>query len=811
MSNIKVISALALSILFSFCLSAQYTITRCSDISPRPVSYDPTTDTTKDILTVYLDGDGSGSPGEGCWVYHHRNGKDYVVISDSWHSNMTDGYRLLIEDIMQAMTDARNEYANYGSLDVSLYYLFEPGQDPSYLSFAHWLTDNRTKCWMQSELNNFGGSTREKSKFTFAHEIGHCFIMENVEDLEIEYTALNAWFDESVAEFLASEVYKNVDSEHYNSERFDLEGDEFTQPYLAYPLWYFYAKRNGKESVVDLMNTLVGLPSRTARLGHLRSIGFDMLYHEFLFEFHRKKLEDSSGNTIIPVKREIELRQDPIDLVPDSSDPLTLDPIPSERLSLFEIVIPASYEVTIYPPNPTSDKVYYALLHEPNSLKYWEEPVSIKGFCDKVRTFRIQASHLSGDPVDGVMVEYELQEREACCDEWVEAGDNPPVEELNGDFYFDYYIESEVTSSSDGSTDTVEMKYFVNSSDGSMLLLSSFFMDNFNTTESGGMKANGVIWFPNGQVVAYVADRNYGQKRAITMDMNQTRSDVKGVRAWKVDEFLRHGVGSTVAPAPLPAGSPWRDNATGHAYYQPERHDPDVRNKFTGYISNDTTFATSPLPSFGFMVGYMKDQNDLNKLMVYSRFDQPSGGYIEAKLISIEKLCASFEARGYKKMTLGGSTGAIGAMTEREREDLVASQQAYHEQLGQLISNLESCGDNENCIARVNQEILTLQRNRENAIYNLPSNPDLSGDAGTSFQRDARAVKEEMYQLHSQIIEKERQCKSLNDSNARCGGCMDRACENCREQHQQLKDDLDDLECELARLHGMGDMMDDCD
>ncbi|MGB5693176.1 MAG: hypothetical protein WBM43_11275, partial [Flavobacteriaceae bacterium] len=602
MSKQKVLSAIALCLLGSLCLSAQYTVSRCSDLGLRPMPFDPTDGTTKDLLASYLEESAAGEGIQDCWVFHHTNGKDYVVIPGDWGQNPREAVRDLIDDAMKGITDARKEYEAIGTLHNNLYYLFEGGPNPGFPAITYWLFENQ--CWMNSQLDGLNVGSRARARIVFAHEVAHCFNMENVKDIET-YFDLNDWFDESVAEYLASEVYKDVDSEHYHSKRFNLEGKEFTQPYKAYPLWYFYARRNGKQAVVELMIALALKPSRSARLEYLRSIGFDMLYHEFLFDFHRNKLEDSSGNTHIPAKEDIEFRQDPITLVPGSVEPLKLDPIPSERMSLYEITIPERHTVTIYPPSGSSDKVYYALLNDPNSLKYWEEPVEIKAQCNQIKTFQFFASHLSGTPAENVEVKYELSEREACCDLWVEAEDNPSVDELNGDFYFDYYIESEVVSSSDGSDQTVEMKYFVNSSDGSMLLLSSFFMDNFSRTESGGMEVNGVIWFPNGQVAAYVMDKTYSQKRVITMDMNQTRSDVKGVRAWKVDEFLRVGVGSTVAPEPLPPGSQWRDNSMGYAYYQPERHDPRVRNKFTGYVSNDTSFVESPMTSFGFMVGHM--------------------------------------------------------------------------------------------------------------------------------------------------------------------------------------------------------------
>ena len=796
-------------LMFHIGLSAQYRVTPCSDISPRPISYSPVRDVNMDILSVFLDEDSGGNGGEGCWVYHHPNGKDFVVIPDSWHQKPFDATTLLIEEAMTAITDVRKEFSNYGDLHNDLYIVFDEGQDSPYAPFAYWLVGGQ--CWIRAELNWFSGNSADQNKYVFAHEIGHCFVMENVKNLHIEYD-LNAWFDESVSEYLATEVYTHLDRKLRKAKEFELDSIPFKQEYKAWHLWYFYAKRNGKSSVVPLMKELVARPSRSSRLDYMRSIGFDILYHEFLFEFYRDQLMDVTGEKILPHEENVELRQDPMDLIPDSRDPLRLEPIPPERMSLYEITLPASYDVIINPPRATSDKVYYSLLNEPNSLRFWEEPVEIRGKCDEAQTIQIIASHLNSEPVRGITVEYELKEREACCDDWVAATvDNPSVDELNGDFYFDYYIESELKTSTESGEDIVPMKYFVNSKDGSMLMLSSFFMDNFNTVESDSLKADGVIWYPNGQLVGYVQDKLFSQKRAITLDINQTQSDVKRIRQIMTDEFLRMGSRDLDRPADLPPGSQWRDRATGYAYQQPERYDPGQRNKFTGYISNDTTFVTGPLPSFGFMVGFIRDQNNMNKLLVYSRLDRENGEFIEAHLNRIERYCATFIARGYKKFTLMGDTGAVGAMTEGQRANLVQNQKTYYEQLNQYLQDLAACGDDEFCIAEVKQNILRLEKNRQDAVYDLTPNRDNTGTDGTDLQRRERQLQYQMYNLEDQIIENERRCATLSDQNVLCDGCMDTVLKRCMEQRERLMEEKDQLECQMARLHGAGDMIDNCD
>lgn len=810
MKLIKIVPTILILLLWFIPATSQYEVTPCSELG-RPISYDPTRDLNIDILTYYLDGDGSGGGEDGCWAYHHPNGKDYVVIPDSWHQNLSALLKDLIKDTMDAITAARREYGNYGTLANHLYYLLEDPRTSAYQPHALWLVGNQ--CWAKTQLSSFNRLNRRESQFIMAHEIAHCFIMENVDNLADNYTDLNAWFDESVAEFMASEVYKDIDSEHANSVIFNLEGKKFTQRYKAYPLWYFYAQKNGKRAVVQLMNELTQRDSRITRLSHLRYTGFDMLYHEFLFEFHQTLIEDSSDKGMIPPKNkeDIALRQDPFDLVPEVSDPIEFDPIPSERMSLYEITVPSSHEITLYPPTGATGKLFFSLMDEDHSIPFWDAPVTIRAKCDELKVIQIMASQLTGNPIENISLLYELKEREACCDTWVAAIENPTEDDLNGDFYFDYYIESEVETSTDGEILTLPMNYYVNSNDGSMLLLSSFFMEKFGRTESGGMKADAVVWLSNGQIATYVLDKVHSQKRVITMDMNQTRGDVMGPRAINPEELLREGLRSGVRAAVLPADSPWAGNSSAYAYYREERFNPGERNFLTSYVSDDPSVVTSTMSSFGFMVGHIKDLNGQNKLLIYTRYERPNGDVIKAKLFKLEKQCASFSGEGYKKMILMGSTGAIGAMSEAEQDNLVASQVAYNAQLVNLMQDLGRCGDNESCVERVKRQILELKKEKENAIYNLPGNSELSGTSGGDFQNRERAIKERMYSLQDEIIVNQRRCKDLGDRNAACGGCMSRAYELCREQLEDLKSQLDQLECELAKLHGMGDMMEDCE
>ena len=281
-----------LLVLFSQNLFGQFRVSTCEELNLRPIE----PGTGNDLLAIYLDGDGTGLGGFGCWVHHHPNGQDYVVTPHSWGREPNPGKMALISDAMQTITDARRVYPEYGTLNNDLYYILDDvnrrsgsGETTSIKrGQTFWLVGNQ--CWMQSGAPSLRleSSNRERRLHTYAHEIGHCFVMENVPDLGTYYSGLNHWFDESVSEFLSSELYKNNDGEHQWAEDFDLDGKAFTQPYRAYSLWYYYARKYGKESVVRLMNELAALGSREQRLSHLRRLNFDLDYHHYLLEYYQQ-------------------------------------------------------------------------------------------------------------------------------------------------------------------------------------------------------------------------------------------------------------------------------------------------------------------------------------------------------------------------------------------------------------------------------------------------------------------------------------------------------------------------------------------
>lgn len=403
---------------FSFvALSAQYRITRCSELNDRPLVNNEEGG-TQELLAIYLKGEGDSDVGGlDCWVLHHENDKDYVVIPISWHPDTGGVRQRLIDDAMTTITDSRRKYIEYGTMNKSLYYILN---DVNYEETAgeKFFTYQDDQCWMRSGVPALSFDSRETRKQVFAHEIGHCFVEENVPKTAYTNHDWDAWFDESVSEFLSSEVYKTANREHMYSVQYNFDAP-FMQPYNAYVLWYYYAKKHGKQSVVRLMRELADLNSLRARQAHLRSIGFDELFHNFLFDYTVREIKDSGTGEAIPGPNDMfdeEYTMEP------ASDKITLpEKIKDAQREFYLIEIPAGFNVTIHPPTGSSMTYFQSLMtsggpgREGLMIRNWNSPQFVEGDCNRSQLAMVMVSHLNTEILGDLEVKYELEAKVDCC------------------------------------------------------------------------------------------------------------------------------------------------------------------------------------------------------------------------------------------------------------------------------------------------------------------------------------------------------------------------------------------------------------
>ncbi|NAY92181.1 hypothetical protein GTQ34_09640 [Muricauda sp. JGD-17] len=806
MKNLALIFVILLSIpLFTY---GQWRVTGCEELGLDPI--EPGTGLR--LLQTYLEGNGDGIGGFGCWVHHHPNGKDYIITPKSWGREPIIAKKGLIQDAMDALNTARNTYTEYGKLDSHLYYILDDinrtTREEDRISREHgnafWLI--RDACWMRSGVPTNRMLNRNQRKQIFAHEVGHCFIMENVPNLRV-HEDLNDWFDESVAELLSSEAFPLTNLEHSRSRRYDLDGMEFTQDYRAYVFWYYLLRTKGSGELVRLMNELASLPTRETRLAFMREKQYDKDFHYFLHDFHQGNLKDSGDGTPIPREGEIEIMDDtPIELLPVA--PITLDPVRPGRLTVVEIVLPANYDLNLPAPNGAGESFFLSLLAGDKIIKGWKDEESIKGDCNSETKIKVLMSHLNEDAIT-VKMSYELEEKEGCCGQNMTIAENPTEEELDGLFSFDHYIESQVSYVQNGHYQSSPMNYYVNSKDGSMLFTESWILENFGGSDNGNFSVDAVIWLPNRQLVGYVQDENFNQKRAITIDIDQMKGDVLSEQDIWFKEFLDKAITSGMSPAPLPSESPWTNNSTGYAFKRSDPMDKTKNIKYSGYISNGTANVSSPTASFGFMVGYIRDHQGKNKKLVYAKTEMQNGDMLEAHLRNIERKCFSFDGAGYKKLSLGGFAGGASNRTPQQDEDRLAAHDAYDKEMKELKEQLRNCR-NETCATEIGKKILALEQQRRDDIYNRDPNSTDSGTAGTDMQNSMKAIQDRITILSKQLMDQARRCSKLQQENYRCDGCKKAALKACQKKSKSLGEEMEKLACQMAKLQGFGDMMKEC-
>ena len=395
----------------------QYRVSTCEELGLNPVSIN----NNKGILAIYLDGN-EDIGGLGCWVHHHPNGRDYIVTPHSWGREPAGGRMQLIKDAMEALTDSRRKYVEYGTMDQPLYYIMDDvyrgTSDGSRTQGEKFWLSKAGQCWMRSGVPTLRGETSANRKQIFAHEIGHCFVEENVPKVAYNEHDWDSWFDESVAEFLSSEVYPTNNLEHQFSQLYNYDAP-FMQPYSAYVLWYYYMQKNGKGSVVRLMRELADRDGMRDRFEYLKSIGFDDLFHNFLFDFMTGGIPDSgTGN---PIPRPGDVFDEVYVLDQAETEIILPEKIKNGQREFYMIDIPPGFNVTLHPPTGSSMPYYQSLITSGEAgrpgleIKNWSSPEFIEGSCSNNKLAMIMISHLNNEILGNLNLSYELQAKTDCC------------------------------------------------------------------------------------------------------------------------------------------------------------------------------------------------------------------------------------------------------------------------------------------------------------------------------------------------------------------------------------------------------------
>ncbi|MCF6168826.1 hypothetical protein [Lutibacter sp.] len=716
-------------------LNIKAQVSTCSELGLRPITPDG-----NDILKIYYDGNSTGVGGHGCWAHHHPNGKDYVITPHSWTREPNEFRQTLIKNAMQAIVDARKEYVNYGTLNNQLYYILNDVNYRDANGETFWLVGN--KCWMRSGVPNLRNSSNEIKRFVYAHEVGHCFVMENVPNLNNQYHSMNHWFDESVAEFLASEVYKQINKEYEWARVFDVDNQTYRQPYAAYVLWKYYAMKKGKASVVALMNAFAETPSLNSRLNYLKNIAFDEFFQHFLFDFLKHKIPDSGNGDPIPIEN----------IQPQET--ITLDPLENKiklpnlrwgRANLFRLLIPSGYDLTINPPTGSNLKYFQSLTSkiEGVNIENWNYTEKINGSCSSEIPVWIMISHLNKQPLSNLSINYSLYKKSNCCSGFDNskclAGltaktvilANP--EEVNGVFHFDYKIKSNIEASKSGKIIKFKnLTYYVNTADGSIYFPKESLAKMAGNISSKDGRVDGTIWLSNRQMVTYFYDAIYKKKRAFTVNANKSSNDVFMNEHLGFLQFFNNQ-SDTLAikerPVPLPSTSKWQTISHGYAG---KIINQDSEAKMTIYIDCNPPPIATGFPMIGFLVGVVKDHRikKCNQLIVFNKIET-GNDYIQAELLQISKESKTFDATSYKpggllkKFTKGSRTNMQNA--KAKMDELQRKAIALGQQIQDLKKEKRKCreitkGDPTFCNKKYDPLIKKIKDEAKKLQYNLMKN-----------------------------------------------------------------------------------------
>ncbi len=398
------------SLVICFAAAQDYEVSTCEELALRPIIPESEDGPSEDLLREHYVEDENGNV-QSCWAYHHTNGKDFVVVPHEWSNPPnTPKRKQLIDEAMEAIADARAHYVNYGTLNNTLYYVLD---DTDYEDPGHtmWLTNG--ECWMVSGVPGLANDDRpEDRKFVFAHEVGHCFVMENVSNLGKKYEELNSWFDESVSEFLASDLYKSVDREFESAEEFSLERS-FRKDYAAYSLFQYFIKEQGINDLVPFLNKLTVKYNFKDRLQIMRELDFDQLVHNYLYEYRRGRLKDPGTSQVIP---KVPLTE-PREIVLDPG--LDEEPMPemeSLRMERIKIQVPEGFNAKLRPITG-SDKTFFQSIIVDGGEAYhnWDSEIYVEGDCFREQSIELMISHINEDPLEGLKLSYELEARTDCC------------------------------------------------------------------------------------------------------------------------------------------------------------------------------------------------------------------------------------------------------------------------------------------------------------------------------------------------------------------------------------------------------------
>lgn len=374
---------------------------RCSEMTLPPTDTEP-----GGLLRDYLGGE-NGHRGNDCWVHCHPNGRDFVITPNDWGAQPHTDKKSLINLAFEAITDSRRVMEELGNLQRSMYFLFSDNTDDGSYARTFWPVGD--ECWIEAGIEDMRALSDSRHKYVFAHEIGHCFLMDNIEGHAAPSPGYEEWWDECGSEYLSSIVYPSDNMEHRYARGYRLDAP-FIQPYKAYVLFHYYALQNDQDALLRLIQGLYDHPGKANRLSFLRSINFGPFFHKFNYRFIRQEIPDAGGGTI-PNSGWFSFQSYPLKTL---QNVIEFDEIFPEQANLFHLTIPAGYDAVLSPIENSALEV--TIVANGVGMYPWASTHEVDGSCSDETSIALLITHLSEDPIRDAKLNYQLTPKTNCCE-----------------------------------------------------------------------------------------------------------------------------------------------------------------------------------------------------------------------------------------------------------------------------------------------------------------------------------------------------------------------------------------------------------
>ena len=394
--------------------------------------------------------------------------------------------------------------------------------------------------------------------------------------------------------------------------------------------------------------------------------------------------------------------------------------------------------------------------------------------------------------------------------------------DVNSLFVFDYIIQSTISGfwSDDDTSPPRErffaIEYHVNTADGSLFfegdILENIILSELPAIEK--VKIHGSVRMSNGQMVTYLFDSTFHQHRAVTMSTNRNTEDLRQTQQQRAGGFFAvNPVDYSALNFEARAGhqpSSWAEMETDGWFHKGGLSPWTAISDEDGYettlhLANQPGIApiATNMPLVGLLAGILKHK-DCNWLVVETTMEYTGEApvLVRETINQVSKADHSFNGMSYKVLNFGASQANAPSQAQLQNQQSVYDD--YMHTMTALGEKLVNCGGDKKCIAAVEKRMLELEMAYQNGQ-----------SGGTMYDSELRDLQGQLAEIEEQLIENDLECERLSNKARICRNTpacdlVEKQLKICQERDLALREQRQELNCEFAKLQGMGDMMEDC-